>query len=588
MPAPLPLRSVLLLTILALALSTACSDDNPAEPKLPTDCAGLSNVDCAAAQVRAADQQLETILYTSLNGDPQRPADVDVRQPLALYKRALTLDPTNKGAHFGAAVLGLLALSSDDEINAAFDEWKAYLDQQVPFETQNAGASPSFGVPLTFRTGRTALALPFDLAAASLVAQARGSMTLATPQLSRVQAILRDRVLPRLAEAKDHLGAVASDPGYQFIVTPRMQGDEDASPAEIDRTDILALRAGCGLLEAVCHTAVSYELNFAAYDSANLVQAFTPGSGWMTLRGDGAGHMGDAKTALLGAVDDVDAAINSLEAEQDDQDNDVIKTDPYDFNTGDLDSIQAHLPDVRAGLNGGYTRVDDWDSDSSTPKVSLTIQAGALFTNPIDDWKALFPPYTVTARRAVLDHGYQSNYGTTTKSVTTPYASYFSASFTLSVYDSGQVQTYFYGDDTLRAATEAVISERYEMARSQPAWDGYFYGYASFYGYLEAGTQDVAVSWYESYGIVTRSAFVPVITWDAATFDQWVWPDPTLHGLLPAMGSSAQLLETFGVTSEDWQREVVLDWTDVGNFAAPSPSRAQRWKPIAAAPRTSR
>lgn len=587
MPAPLPPRPVLLLTILAIALSTACSDDNPAEPELPTDCAGLSSVDCAAAKVQAANQLLETILYTSLNGDPQRPADVDVRQPLALYKQALALDPTNKSAHFGAAVLGLLALSSDDEINAAFDEWKAYLDQQAPFETPNAGASPSFGIPLTFRTARTALALPFDLVTASVVAQARGSMTLATPQLSRAQAILRDRVLPRLAEARDHLGVVASSPEYQYIVTPRMQGDEDASPAEIDRTDILALRAGCGLLEAVCHVAVSYELNFAAYDSANLVESFSPGSGWMTLRDDGAGHMGDAQTALLGAVDDVEGAINSLEAEEDDQDDDVIKTDPYDFDASDLDSIQAHLPDVRAGLTGGYTRVDNWDSDSSTPPVSLTIRAGALFTDPVDDWKALFPPYTVTARRAVLDQDYQSNFGTTTKSVTVPYTAYINASYSLSVYN-GQEQTYFYGDESLRAATEAVIRERLELVQSQPKWDGNFNGYASFYGQLEAGTQDVAVSWYEDYGIANRSVFVPVITWEAETFDQWVWPDPTLHGLLPAMGSSAQLLETFGVTYQDWEREVVLDWTDLGNFAAPSPPRAPRWKPIAAAPRTLR
>jgi hypothetical protein len=571
--------------ILALVLGTACSEDNPTEPNVPADCAGMSNADCAAAKVQTANQLLESILYTNLNADPERPADVDVREPLRLYKQALSLDPNNQDAHFGAAVLGLLALSSDTEINAAFDEWKAYLDQQVPFEAPNAASRPALGIPLTFRTGRAALALPFDVVGISVVAQARGSMTLAVPQLSRAQAILRDRVLPRLIEARDHLGVVAANPGFQYIVTPRMQGDEDASPAEIDRTDILALRAACGLLAAACHVAVAYDLNFAEYDSLGLVQALSPGSGWMSLHEDGAVHMSEARTALLASVDDVDAAITSLKAEQDDQDDDVIKTDPYDFQTDDLDSIQTHLPDVRAGLDGGYTRVEDWDMNSSTPPVSLTIQAGALFTNPVDDWKSLFPPYTVTARRVAWDQGYESNSGTATKSVTTASPAYFSASYSMSVYD-GNVQTYYYGDDSLRVAAEAVAYERYAHIQSLPDWNGTFYCSVSFYGYLDAGTQDVLFYWYEDYGTTSRSVFVPVITWDAATFDEWLLPDPTLHGLLPGMGSSDQFMQTFGITGSDWEREVVLDWTDLGiHSVTPLPRSAPRSNRMAAASR---
>ena len=580
-------RLLWLCLILALVLGIACSEDNPAEPQLPADCGGLSNVDCAAAKVQTANQLLESILYTNLNADPERPSDVDVREPLTLYNQALSLDPSNKDAHFGAAVLGLLALSSDSEINAAFDEWKAYLDQQVPFEAPTAGGHPSLGVPLTFRTGRAALALPFDLVGISVLAQARGSMTLAVPQISRAQAILRDRVLPRLTEARDHLAVVASSPDYQYIVTPRMQGDEDASPAEIDHTDILALRAGCSLLAAACHVAVSYELNFSAYDSLGLVEALSPGSGWMSLRDDGAEHMAAAQTALLASVDDVDAAITSLKGEQDDQDDDVIKTDPS-FETSDLDSIQSHLPDVRAGLNGGYTRVDDWDSNSSTPPVSLTIQAGALFSDPVDDWKSLLPAYTVTARRAVLDQGYESNYGTSMRSVTIPYPAYFSASYSLSAY-GGEVDSNYYGDEPLRTAARSIAWERYALVQSIPDWNGTFYCSVSFYGYLDAGTQDVAFSWYEDYGTATRSVFVPVITWEANTFDQWVLPDPTLHGLLPQMGSSQQFMETFGIAASDWEHEVVLDWTDLGfNLAAPQPRPALRPHRMATAARSAR
>jgi hypothetical protein len=587
MPLFRPLYPALILLTFALALFTGCSKDNPAKPKAPSDCGGLSGSECAAQKVLQANESLEDILYTSLIGDPQRPDDIDVRVPLALYRAALDLDPGNNDAHFGVAVLELLALSTDEEVNAAFDEWKAYLDQHVPFEATNAAAGPlrPLGVPLAFSPGRTALALPFEVVARSVLAQARASMTLADPQLARVQAILRDRVLPRLTDARDHLGIVAADVDYRYIVTPRMQGDESASPAEIDRTDILALRAGCGLLAAACHVAVSYELNFAAYDSTSLVQAFQPGSGWLTLRSDGAAHMSDARTALLGSVDDVDAAITSLLAETDNQDDDVIKTDPYDFRRQDLDSIQAHLPDVRDALDGGYTRVEDWDSDPFTPPVSLTFRIGALFTNPVPDWKALFPPYTATARRQTESTSYQGGSGTATKSVTVPYSTYYDAYYSIYVYNGEMQAPYFYGDESLVAAAQEVMMERLDLAQAQAGWDGSFYGSASFYGNLIAGTQDAAFSWWESYGVATRYVFVPVITWDAATFDQWDWPDPTLHGLLPDMGSSAQLLGTFGITADQWTREVVLDWTDLNLRAShpPLPSLTPRLRRTATA-----
>ncbi len=555
----------------ALALCTGCSSEDTVKPEVSADCGGLSNTECAALKVQQANASLETILYTSLNSDPQRPADVDVRVPLALYKAALALDPSNEDAHFGVGVLELLALSSDAEVNAAFDEWKAYLDQQVPFEVPQAGRLRPLGVPLAFGTGRTALALPFDLVATSVLAQAHTTVVLADPQLSRAQAILRDRVLPRLTAAKEHLGRVAENPNYRFIVTPRMQGDEDASPAEIDRTDILALRAACGLLAAASHVAVSYELNFAAYDSASMVEAFRRGSGWLSLRDDGADHMGDARTALLASIDDVDAAITSLLAEQDNQDDDVIKTDPYDFRRSDLDSIRIHLPDARSALDGGYTRVEDWDSDPSTPPVALTIRVGALFTDPVDDWKALFPPYTATASRRAFDRSYRYDSGTTSKSVTAPGSAYYSGYYSVDFYD-GRVQwSSYWGDEPLHAAAQAIVEERMALAQSLPGWDGSFYGYASFSGQLNAGTQDAVFSWYESYSLATRSVSVPVITWEAETFEQWEWPEPTLHGLLPGVGSSAELLATFGITADDWTREVVLDWTGLGNGLAGSP-----------------
>jgi hypothetical protein len=168
----------------------------------------------------------------------------------------------------------------------------------------------------------------------------------------------------------------------------------------------------------------------------------------------------------------------------------------------------------------------------------------------------------------------------TSKSVDAPGNYSYSSYYSLSVYD-GQVQSdSYWGDEFLRLAAQAVVEERLALAQSQPGWDGDFYGSASFYGPLNVGTQTVAFSWWESYGVASRSVFVPVITWEAETFEQFKadWPEPTLHGLLPGMGSSDELFATFGITADEWQREAVLDWTDLnfGLAGSPLPPSAPR------------
>jgi hypothetical protein len=52
-----------------------------------------------------------------------------------------------------------------------------------------------------------------------------------------------------------------------------------------------------------------------------------------------------------------------------------------------------------------------------------------------------------------------------------------------------------------------------------------------------------------------------VVTWDAPDFGSWTWPDPTMHGMLPDLHTTSELLNTFGITASQWQQRNVLDWT---------------------------
>ena len=76
-------------------------------------------------------------------------------------------------------------------------------------------------------------------------------------------------------------------------------------------------------------------------------------------------------------------------------------------------------------------------------------------------------------------------------------------------------------------------------------WTGYFYGYSSLnYGYRLEGTQTVPLEWNASATTADAIVLVPVITWSAGSFEEWIWPDPTLGGLLPGMSSTGELLTT--------------------------------------------
>ena len=52
---------------------------------------------------------------------------------------------------------------------------------------------------------------------------------------------------------------------------------------------------------------------------------------------------------------------------------------------------------------------------------------------------------------------------------------------------------------------------------------------------------------------------VPVITWDANSFDQWVFPNPTFNGILPEITTDLIFKQTFGIDLGDWEKEFRLE-----------------------------
>lgn len=554
----------------------------------------LSNcTSCAEQYVAQANAALGVVMHDLMQSPtpPSSPSALDFRTADGLYRQALAADPNNLDAHFGVAVTGLLTLSTDSEVDAAFDEWSTYLASHTPFVIPGSALAP-MGVPLALGSPN-ALRLPFGLVPMSLLAQSRHLVVEPDPQIGRVQTILRERVLTRLQECIAHLTVVGATPGFTFIVTPQMQGDELASPIEIDLTDVHALRSAAQLLASLCHTAVAYELNLATYDSSATHQALTPGSGWMALRADGAAHMSSAGTSLEASLTDLALSIQSLRAETDNQSDDVIKVDPRGLSRADLDSVDAWIPRIRSSFLEGFVVTEDWDGDPGTPAVPLRIAPHALFATPVADWKALVPPYTV--RHEVRGVGAEDHWvwGQTGMSFSPESSGVYTGHFSMSYSRGRIVDSLYTGDEVLRPGLRRAVLHAADSLLALPGCNGNVNLTMGFEGYVPLGAMGVPLTFYGSYQTSTAYVFAPILRWNATSYTQWEsqWPSASLNGLLPEMTSANQLLTLFGMRESAWSRDFPLFPSDSlgggGGFAR-SASRGPTFAGTRTAPRSIR
>jgi len=256
-----------------------------------------------------------------------------------------------------------------------------------------------------------------------------------------------------------------------------MQGDNLEDPIEIDLTEIYVALTELHLMKAVGNLFISYNFDVPSYDSLGLEHMISQTSSFLNLRSGGAQAMSDVKASFVAAVTNLEAAINFLEAETDNQNDDLIRIGGDGIAQADLDSVQVELQDARDAMDDGgtYTLVEDFNGDGVDQSVAFAL--GALFDNPLDNFKAVFPTYS--------------------SRIESDSATYFD---------------YQWHPDS---------------------------------GWIEVE--------------ITHYFYTGVITWQAASYAQWILPNPTINGLLPGMTDS-QFKTTFGISEADWTQEMRMEF----------------------------
>ena len=308
-------------------------------------------------------------------------ANGDVAAANAHYKDALGKDPSNSHANLGAAVTETALLQED----AGVDSLLTFLgDIPLPVAAARPGiARPSRMLSTLGMTPR----LGFDP-----LSNGRGlaKLFILTAQdpalLSWFQAVVLNRILPRLQYAEDRLAVIETHPNFTYIVPPDVSGAP--SPYEVDLGEVLALDAMINSIQGVLGVLVAY--NFDTPAGKTQEELLAPASAFGTLWAGGAARLAAARLNLLNAHTRFLAMAAFITAETDDQTDDVIPKAALD--TPEFLDLQTGFDDVHTALTSTVTVTGVEAYDLTLHDVDLAVSA--FFTNPIADFKTKLPPLT--------------------------------------------------------------------------------------------------------------------------------------------------------------------------------------------------
>ena len=562
----------------------------------------VSPEDSAAAvnAVNAANAELEVLITDMINTmDNLDSFNVDMIQS-ALdfsaayngYESALALDPNNTQANFGSAMTGLLQVTNNADFKDLVDRWETYFSDNIPFvsdlPTTTLGRR-GYGMPTTIQ-GLPAMASMHILAAPLNFAKvATGDI----PQMSELQAIIESDFIPIVSTSLQRLEVVEGDSNFVFTITGVMQGDTTASNLELDLTEVYTVDMALRVVNTLLRTAVAYNMDVATHDSAGMVNALNQSSDFLTLRTNGANNLQTAISDARTAITKAELALDFLEAETDDQSNDLITTsgNPAD----EIQDVRSTLSDIQEGLNGPiWVYWEVWHEEYSdgqwlewTTTDSLHLNPSRLFEAPIQDLKSMLPVYSVSTGLDTLTSftneqipiffstdsliwpeypNSPQNWGGNANISAYYYQDIYADDYSLSVnfyWNSVTVYVDRFEDldfsgypPPIEQLGNFLLEQIQQLQAQNNEYESLsFYWYGQMYigqpfelsgsAYLEREYPDQLLTY-------------PILTWDQDTYTAWkaAWPDPTFNGIFPDWDIEA-FMAFIGMTEADWQK--VLD-----------------------------
>jgi len=305
--------------------------------------------------------------------DPETPPwewDVDVSDAYEHFDDAANADPAHCGALLMSAATRLLMVITDPEL-------AGILDGLFPEEPEAQRATALFWY----------MRKPdFPNLAKRLSTMDRQDL-----HFSELQDYIEDEALPALAYADARFTDFEE---YDCVVIVPVETDSVDLEIELDATDAYFLHTALDAIQIACNMAVAYNVDID--DGQTPEELIESDANFLTLRNSGA--LPDAYDRIAGLADHLNAGCDALEAETDDQTNDVVTlTDGYIpleeiMGPEALEAIRDVADGIDDALVNGVS-FNPSDDDPAAPDVDVLIDLDELFNDPIADIRDYLPAH---------------------------------------------------------------------------------------------------------------------------------------------------------------------------------------------------
>jgi hypothetical protein len=264
------------------------------------------------------------------------------------YVTAVTADPSNAEANFGAAMLGVLQVAVDGNTRSLAGKFNINLPTSM---------NTLFNVTTTAQATSIIKISSFT-----------GLTTTPTVTPAEVQVYIKNTLIPALDTALNRLAQVESQPNFKYIVTSKMS--KSSKDREIDLGEIYALDMLACFLKASLHETIAYNWD---YSTSNPLAETNFG----TLKSDGAANMSLARDAYIRMFTKWSDGINFIAAETDDQSDDCI---PKFSKEADKNAFLHYIGLINNSLVNGATTID-------INSGNLVVDFKDFYLSPVADWK---------------------------------------------------------------------------------------------------------------------------------------------------------------------------------------------------------
>ncbi len=344
----------------------------------------VSTEDSTAAALLASDAKESFLLLIGnmLVADPDSAQEIinsiDFTSVNALYAESHFLDYRNLEVNFGLAYSSALILSQNLNLNNLLDS-----DFRV-FQPLSASDNPSptvgygFGLPLSTHRLKRMISQYFEIP----VALSRLTFE-KLPEFNELQNRAMSDLIPMIDAGLTALDSLEIHSDFVFDLSETIQ---------VDVIDIVALQASFYALRGLFNSISAYNFELSAMDSAGIMDGFSLGSDFGTLKDNGAEILTAAMESAGFSISRTRAMLNMISSETPESSHFLSN-----FSSGSTAQALTELDALSnlLGVSNSYSYGHESDAGNLIVDGTMQIDISQYYSNPVPDLKTLLPTYTI-------------------------------------------------------------------------------------------------------------------------------------------------------------------------------------------------